>query len=62
MDLGGIDAIPGDVFTVYRVPEDGDLPIVIGEVGVLSVHPRSAVAKVLESRYPLYVGDVLELK
>ena len=62
MDLAGIDAIPGDVFTVYRVPEDGDMPIVIGEVGVLSVHARSAVAKVLESRYPLYVGDVLELK
>ncbi len=55
-------AVPGDLFTVYRVSESADLPVVIGEVAVLSVHPRAAVAKVLESRYPIYVGDVLEPK
>jgi hypothetical protein len=62
---GGSDAdlTPGDVFTVYRMNRvPGMPPIVIGELAVLSVHARSSVAKVIESRYPIYAGDRLEPK
>lgn len=53
---------PGDVYTVYRRNRGGLPPVVLGELAVLSVHPRSAVAKILESRYTMYVGDYLEPK
>jgi hypothetical protein len=36
--------------------------VVLGEVAVLASRPRSAVAKVLESRFPIYEGDRLERK
>jgi len=54
------DVYPGDLFTIYRVAKGNIPPIAVGELAVLSVHPRSAVAKILESRYPVYVGDRLE--
>jgi LysM repeat protein len=54
------DVYPGDLFTIYRVTQNGIPAIAVGELAVLSVHPRSAVAKILESRYPIYVGDRLE--
>jgi hypothetical protein len=63
IDRGADQGIaPGDVFTVYRRNRDGLPPVVLGELAVLSVHQRSAVARVLESRYAIYVGDVLEPK
>jgi hypothetical protein len=37
-------------------------PVVIGELAILSVHKSSSVAKIIESRYPVYIGDRLELK
>ncbi len=58
----GVDLIPGDILTVYRVNQSGFPPTVIGEVGVLTVRETAAVAKVLESRYAIFVGDRLELK
>ncbi|HLF56003.1 MAG TPA: LysM peptidoglycan-binding domain-containing protein [Thermoanaerobaculia bacterium] len=54
------DVLPGDLFTIYRISLKGQLPIPVGELAVLSVHSHSAVAKILESRYPVYVGDRLE--
>ena len=56
------DVLPGDVFTIYRMNRKGLPPVVLGELAVLSVHPRSAVAKITRSRYPIYVGDRLEAK
>jgi hypothetical protein len=53
---------PGDVYTVYRRNRQGMPPVVLGELAVLSVHPRSAVARILESRYTIYSGDYLEPK
>ena len=53
---------PGDVYTVYRRNRGGLPPVVLGELAVLSVHSRSAVARILESRYTMYVGDYLEPK
>ena len=54
--------IPGDIFTIYRRSLNQNPPVVIGEVAVLSVQPDSAVAKVLESRYPVLIGDPVDLK
>ncbi|KAB2962097.1 MAG: LysM peptidoglycan-binding domain-containing protein [Thermoanaerobaculia bacterium] len=63
LDRGAQDDLqPGDLFTIYRPNQRGGPPVVIGELAVLSAKPRSAVAKILESRYPVYVGDRLERK
>lgn len=56
------DVIPGDLFTIYRPNRDGLPPVVIGELAVLSVEPESALAKILESRHVVFVGDRLEPK
>jgi hypothetical protein len=56
------DVTPGDIYTIYRENREGLPPIVIGELAILSVHKSSSVAKIIESRYPVYVGDRLELK
>jgi hypothetical protein len=56
------DVTPGDMFTIYRMNHDGLPPIVIGELAVLSVHKSSSVAKIIESRYAVFVGDRLEPK
>ena len=62
IDLGEDAATPGDVFTIYRENRPGLPPVVLGELAVLSVHRHFAVAKILESRYPIYVGDRLDPK
>jgi hypothetical protein len=62
VDLGEQDATPGDMYTIYRENRPGLPPIVLGELAVLSVHKRFAVAKILESRYPIHLGDRLDPK
>lgn len=63
LDRGAQDDVqPGDLYTIYRLNRSGGPAVVIGELAVLSAKPRSAVAKILESRYPVYVGDRLERK
>ncbi len=58
----GDDIAPGDLFTIYRLGPDGVPPMVLGELAVLSVHENSSVARILESRYAVYIGDLLDLK
>jgi hypothetical protein len=53
---------PGDIYTIYRQNRDGFPPIVLGELAVLSVHGKSSLAKIIESRYPIYIGDRLDPK
>jgi hypothetical protein len=53
---------PGDVYTIYRLSEVGMPPIVLGELAVLSVQKGSALAKITESRYAIFVGDRLDPK
>lgn len=53
---------PGDLFTIYRENREGFPPVVLGELAVLSVRRHTAMARVLESRFPIYVGDRLEAK
>jgi nucleoid-associated protein YgaU len=56
----GDDVYPGDMFTIYRESGRGLPPVAVGELAVLSVRERSAVAKILESRFPVHLGDRLE--
>lgn len=56
------DVLPGDIFTIYRTNKNARPPVVLGELAVLSVQRHSALARILESRYPIYVGDRLERK
>lgn len=63
VELGETDGVePGDIFTVYRHAGANTPPVVLGEVALLSVHPLSSVAKIVESRYPIFVGDRLDRK
>lgn len=63
LDKGELDdVLPGDVFTIYRPHQAPKPPVIVGELAVLSVQSRSALARILESRYPVYVGDRLERK
>ncbi|MEA2695006.1 MAG: hypothetical protein QOJ16_4393 [Acidobacteriota bacterium] len=56
------DVTPGDIYTIYRQNLKGLPPVVLGELAVLSVHSKSSVAKILRSRYAIFVGDRLDLK
>ena len=56
------DVTPGDVYTIYRLNRPGLPPVVLGELAILSVHPKSSVAKIVRSRYEIFVGDRLEVK
>lgn len=56
------DLVPGDVYTIYRLNQQGLPPVLLGELAVLSVHPRSSVARITRSRQTIYPGDRLELK
>lgn len=62
IDIGEADTTPGDIFTIYRENRPGLPPIVMGELAVLSVHKRFSVAKIIESRYPIKLGDRLDPK
>ena len=62
VDRGDGEVEPGQIYTIYRTNKRGLPPVIIGEIGILTVHERSAVAKVLESRHTVYVGDLLSLK
>ena len=56
------EVVPGDLFTIYRKNQRGLPPVVLGELAVLSVQRSTSVARIIESRFPIYVGDRLELK
>ncbi len=59
IDRGEDDNLfPGDVLTVYRLPAKNAPPIVLGEIAIMSVRPHTSVAKVISSRFPMYVGDL----
>ncbi len=56
------DMAPGDIFTIYRRGRRGFPPTVLGELAVLSVFEKTALARILRSRYTVFVGDALSLK
>jgi LysM domain len=62
IDRGADSVAPGDLFTIYRENSPGMPPVVIGELAVLTVSDRAALARIVESRYTVYVGDRLSPK
>ena len=65
IDLGSGDGIaPGNRFTVFRVmyPTVPTARNVVGELAVVKVQERTAVAKVIYSRDAIVVGDEVELR
>lgn len=63
IDRGAADQVsPGDAFTIYRQNREGFPPLPIGELAVLAVRPHSAVARITQSRMPVYIGDRLQPK
>ena len=56
------DVLPGDIFSIYRRGRSGYPPILLGELGVISVRENTALARILESRYSVFLGDVLMIK
>lgn len=63
VNLGTKDGIePGALFRVYRWLEDHSLRIAIGRIGILMVHDRASIGKILESNKEIYLGDEVELE
>jgi hypothetical protein len=63
IDRGATDDVtPGDIYTIYRISKGELLPMVVGELAVLSVESGTALGTILESRYAVYVGDKLDPK
>lgn len=63
IDRGADEGVaPGDTFTIYRTSRKDFPPLVVGEAAVLSVHRSTALARILESRHVVYVGDRLAPK
>ena len=56
------EVAPGDIYTIYRRGREGYPPIVLGELGILSVFEKASLARVLRSRYAIYLGDPMVLK
>ena len=55
------DVTPGDIYTIYRETPSGRPLMVVGELAVLSVGEEASLAKILESRYTIRIGDLLDL-
>lgn len=53
------DVVPGDVFTIWRLNRPGLPPFPVGELAVLSVRGDTALAKIIDSRHIVYLGDRL---
>jgi len=62
IDRGSDDVAPGDLFTIYRETPPGLPPLIVGELAVLSVTDQASMAKILDSRYVVHLGDRLEPK
>lgn len=58
----GDDVLPGDLYTIYRPNRDGLPPVVLGELAVISVRGRLALARITESRYSVLLGDMLRAR
>lgn len=56
------DTAPGDIFTIYRRGREGYPPTIIGELGVLRTFDNTSLARIIRSRYAVYLGDPLQLK
>ncbi len=59
IDRGERDVTPGDIFSIYRETPPGQPLLLVGELAVLSVNAEASLARILESRYSVRIGDRL---
>lgn len=65
LDMGSESGIaPGNMLTVYKVvyPSQPSGRVVLGELAVLAVHDKTALAKVMYAAAEISVGDMVELR
>lgn len=63
IDRGEIhDTAPGDIFTIYRITGSVVPPMVLGELGVMAVHEKTSIARIVRSRYTVHIGDRIDPK
>jgi hypothetical protein len=64
IDLANAEGLyPGQFATIYRPnPVDGMPRLVLGELGILTVHDGYSTAKITGGWAPLHVGDRVEIK
>jgi len=56
------DVAPGDIFTIYRETSPGQPLMIVGEIAVLSTQGEAALAMIMESRFTVRVGDLVQAK
>ncbi len=61
LDLGEAETAPGDLYRIWRRNHEGLPPVVLGELAILRVGPSTSVARILNSRYTIRVGDRVTL-
>lgn len=64
IDLGRDEGLqPGDFLTVTRPsPRQGQPPVILGQIGVLTTEAGTATAIVLHARREIFIGDRVELR
>lgn len=63
VNLGTKDGIePGELLRIYKWLPDHSLRIAIGRIGILTVHDRTSIGKILESKKEIYLGDEVEIE
>jgi hypothetical protein len=63
IDLGRDAVEPGDFLTVYRPsPREGQPPMILGEIGVLTTEARTSTAVIVRARREMNIGDAVELR
>ncbi len=64
IDLGEADQVtPGTLCTIYRENDVAGMPrVVLGQLAVLTTGEHWATAKVVDSAFPMSVGDRIEVK
>ncbi len=61
VDLGAGETNPGETYRIWRRNHEGLPPVVLGELAILRVGDSTSVARILNSRYTVRVGDRITL-
>lgn len=61
LDLGAGEVAPGDRYRIWRRNHEGLPPVILGELAILRVGDAASVARILNSRYTIRVGDRVTL-
>ena len=61
VNLGAGQTNPGDRYRIWRRNHEGLPPVILGELAILRVGESASVARILNSRYTVRVGDRVTL-